>query len=303
MSEGLVRVHDRAHRAASRTGSCAARRWLRAGLLAGAIALACADAGGRRAAVPDPARPARAPGPGAGRWRAGSRAIGVGALVAVVLFAPWVAYNNDGRFDNPVVLSTGLGGARRLEQLPRHLRRPRDRRVGRALCAKGVVITVARRRVAAGPEAAAMPGVEFAPRARRPAARRDPGPAAAVVRLLHAGRDRPPTTCCSRTGQAHAPSPGPGDRSSTGRYLGARDRRRACSCSAGAVALLPFVAPVVTVVGDHRDRVRDACGSGSRSMRPAARRSAGGGRARTTRGGGTCRPRRCRRAGTVAADS
>jgi hypothetical protein len=35
--------------------------------------------------------------------------IGVGALVAVVLFAPWVAYNA-GRFDNPVLLSNGLGG-------------------------------------------------------------------------------------------------------------------------------------------------------------------------------------------------
>jgi 4-amino-4-deoxy-L-arabinose transferase-like glycosyltransferase len=35
---------------------------------------------------------------------------GAGLLVAAVLFAPWLAYNNTGRFDHPVWLSTGLGG-------------------------------------------------------------------------------------------------------------------------------------------------------------------------------------------------
>jgi 4-amino-4-deoxy-L-arabinose transferase-like glycosyltransferase len=36
--------------------------------------------------------------------------IGVGAVVAAVLIAPWFVYNNVDRFDRPVWLSTGLGG-------------------------------------------------------------------------------------------------------------------------------------------------------------------------------------------------
>lgn len=36
--------------------------------------------------------------------------LGVGAAVACALFAPWLVYNNAGRFERPVVVSTGLGG-------------------------------------------------------------------------------------------------------------------------------------------------------------------------------------------------
>ncbi|MBM3674310.1 MAG: glycosyltransferase family 39 protein [Actinobacteria bacterium] len=36
--------------------------------------------------------------------------LAVGGAVALVLFAPWLLYNNSGRFEHPVVISTGFGG-------------------------------------------------------------------------------------------------------------------------------------------------------------------------------------------------
>lgn len=35
--------------------------------------------------------------------------VGIGALVGIVLLAPWVAYNNNGRFEHPVFLTVSLG--------------------------------------------------------------------------------------------------------------------------------------------------------------------------------------------------
>jgi 4-amino-4-deoxy-L-arabinose transferase-like glycosyltransferase len=67
--------------------------------------------------------------------------IGVGALVAAVLFAPWLAYNNVNRFDSPVFLSTGLGGLVGSSNCPPVYDGPAIGGWG-GICAKGVKVTV-----------------------------------------------------------------------------------------------------------------------------------------------------------------
>jgi hypothetical protein len=67
--------------------------------------------------------------------------VGVGALVAAVLFAPWLAYNNVNRFDSPVLLSTGLGGLVGSSNCPQVYDGPAIGGWG-GICAKGVRVTV-----------------------------------------------------------------------------------------------------------------------------------------------------------------
>lgn len=66
--------------------------------------------------------------------------IGVGALVAIVVFAPWVVYNWN-RFDNPVLLSNGLGGLVGSSNCDSTYGGPEIGGWG-FICAQGVVITV-----------------------------------------------------------------------------------------------------------------------------------------------------------------
>jgi hypothetical protein len=67
--------------------------------------------------------------------------IAVGAVVALAIFSPWLAYNNRGRFDNPVFLSTGLGGLVGSSNCPRTYEGPGIGGWG-GVCAKGVVVTI-----------------------------------------------------------------------------------------------------------------------------------------------------------------
>lgn len=67
--------------------------------------------------------------------------IGVGAALALVLCAPWLVYNNVNRFDKPVLLSTGLGGLVGSANCPQTYYKPALGAWG-GVCAKGVVITV-----------------------------------------------------------------------------------------------------------------------------------------------------------------
>jgi 4-amino-4-deoxy-L-arabinose transferase-like glycosyltransferase len=65
----------------------------------------------------------------------------VGGLVGLVLFSPWLIYNNTGRFDNPVGLSTGLGGLIGSSNCPNTYDGPKIGGWG-GVCAKGVTVTI-----------------------------------------------------------------------------------------------------------------------------------------------------------------
>jgi 4-amino-4-deoxy-L-arabinose transferase-like glycosyltransferase len=67
--------------------------------------------------------------------------IAVGAGVALVLFAPWLTYNNIDRFDRPVFLSTGLGGLVGSSNCPSTYSGPGLGSWG-FVCAEGVTVTV-----------------------------------------------------------------------------------------------------------------------------------------------------------------
>jgi 4-amino-4-deoxy-L-arabinose transferase-like glycosyltransferase len=65
----------------------------------------------------------------------------VGGLVGLVLFSPWLIYNNTGRFDNPVGLSTGLGGLIGSSNCPNVYDGPKIGGWG-GVCAQGVTVTI-----------------------------------------------------------------------------------------------------------------------------------------------------------------
>ncbi len=67
--------------------------------------------------------------------------IAVGAGVALVIFSPWLVYNNTGRFENPVYLSTGLGGLVGSSNCPNTYSGPGIGGWG-GVCAKGVTVTI-----------------------------------------------------------------------------------------------------------------------------------------------------------------
>jgi hypothetical protein len=67
--------------------------------------------------------------------------IAVGAIVAGLIFSPWVVYNNRGRFESPVFLSTGLGGLVGSSNCPRTYSGPGIGGWG-GVCAEGVTVTI-----------------------------------------------------------------------------------------------------------------------------------------------------------------
>lgn len=67
--------------------------------------------------------------------------VGTGAVVALALCAPWLVYNNVNRFDKPVFLSTGLGGLVGSANCPQTYSGQFLGGWG-GVCAKGVVVTV-----------------------------------------------------------------------------------------------------------------------------------------------------------------
>jgi hypothetical protein len=113
---------------------------VRAGLLAGAIALASLTRaeGALLFVVLLVPLALRARDLSVGR-RLGCIAVGAG--VALVLFAPWLTYNNVDRFDRPVFLSTGLGGLVGSSNCPSTYSGPGLGSWG-FVCAEGVTVTV-----------------------------------------------------------------------------------------------------------------------------------------------------------------
>ena len=74
-------------------------------------------------------------------WTRRWACVGVGAAAALVLFSPWLVYNNVDRFDRPVFLSTGLGGLIGSSNCPSTYSGPGIGSWG-FVCAKGVTVTV-----------------------------------------------------------------------------------------------------------------------------------------------------------------